>query len=161
MKPANNATMFKSCKSTNAADEHAADDRDLRHLGAHPRAERSTPRLSRDLRSTLCAKYAVGTRLLIPPTSADSTAARPNGIDAAAAIAVSRHWTQNTRLNQRTDRSTVHAALTASEQVGLTAGPARRTSRAYTPLPHSPVADARLYGPRSRPINALRGTSTV
>ena len=45
---------------------------------------------------------------------------------------------------------------TASKQASLTAGPPRRASRAYTPLPHSPVADARLYGSWSRPINAVR-----
>ena len=59
--------------------------------------------------------------------------------------------------DQRTDRSTVRTSLTASKQAGLTAGPAHRASPANTRLPHSPVADARLYGPRSRPINVLRG----
>ena len=98
MNPANNATMFKPCNSTNAA-ANIPQMIAIFATSARIHAPSALPPLApRELRSTLCAKYAVGTRLLIPPTNADSTAARPNGIEAAAAVAVSRHWTQKTRL---------------------------------------------------------------
>ena len=98
MNPANNATMSKPCNHTNAA-ANMPQMIAIFATSARNQAPSAFPPLApRDPRSTLCAKYAVGTRLLTPPTSADSAAARPNGIEAAAAVAVSRHWTQKTRL---------------------------------------------------------------
>ena len=98
MNPANNATMSKPCNNTNVA-ANIPQTIAIFATSARNHAPSASPPLApRDRRNTLCAKYALGTRLLIPPTNADSAAARPNGIEAAAAAAVSRHWTQKTRL---------------------------------------------------------------
>ena len=99
MNPANNATMSRPCNNTNAA-ANMPQMIAIFATSARNHMPSALPASSapRERRSTLCAKYAVGTRLLIPPMSADSAAARPNGIEAAAAVAVSRHWTQKTRL---------------------------------------------------------------
>jgi len=98
MNPANNATMSKPCNSTNAAAKMPQMIA-IFAISARSHVPSALPPVApRVRRSTLYAKYAVGTRLLIPPINADSAAARPNGIEAAAAVAVSRHWTQKTRL---------------------------------------------------------------
>lgn len=98
MNPANKATMFKSRKSTSAA-ANMPQVIAIFATSARSHMPRARPPLApRDRRSTLCAKYTVGTRLLTPPASADNTASRPNGTEMAAAIAVSRHWIQKIRL---------------------------------------------------------------
>ena len=98
MNPANNATMSRPCNSTNAA-ANMPQMIAIFATSARSHAPSALPPVApADARSTLCAKYTVGTRLFTPPTNADSAAPRPNGIEAAAAVAVSRHWTQKTRL---------------------------------------------------------------
>ena len=161
MNPANNATMFKPFNSTNAA-ANRPQTITIFATSARIQTPSAPPPFAPETdRSTLCAKYAVGTRLLIPPNQRRQrrgAAKRHRGGGNRR-----RQQTLNPEdpADQRTDRSTVCTQQTASKQAGLTAGPARRTPHVHTPLSHSPVANARLYGARSHAINASEQKSVV